>query len=103
MTIGQEILGSLFNLNKLLKSAVKNKRNVIFVEIGPKRSLQRYITETLGNDFTVIPSVQPDKDHETMLAIVLNCLSLGSKWTGKCSTKVLRPNQFPTLDTSLMM
>ncbi len=62
-----------------LKSAVKNKRNVIFVEIGPKRALQRYITETLGNDFTVIPSVQPDKDHETMLAIVSKLFELGVK------------------------
>uniref|UniRef100_A0A8C2Q1X9 Si:dkey-61p9.11 n=1 Tax=Cyprinus carpio TaxID=7962 RepID=A0A8C2Q1X9_CYPCA len=60
-----------------VKSAVKNKRNVIFVEIGPRRSLQRYITETLGNDFTVIPSVQPDKDHETMLAVVSKLFEFG--------------------------
>ncbi|KAK9977270.1 hypothetical protein ABG768_019091 [Culter alburnus] len=62
-----------------VKSAAKNKRNVIFVEIGPRRSLQRYITETLGNEFTVIPSVQPDKDHETMLAAVSKLFELGVK------------------------
>ncbi|KAK9977281.1 hypothetical protein ABG768_019102 [Culter alburnus] len=62
-----------------VKSAAKNKRNVIFVEIGPRRSLQRYINETLGNDFTVIPSVQPDKDHETMLAAVSKLFELGVK------------------------
>ncbi|XP_039539399.1 probable polyketide synthase 16 isoform X3 [Pimephales promelas] len=62
-----------------VKSAAKNKRSVIFVEIGPRRSLQRYITETLGNDFTVIPSVQPDKDHETMLALVSKLFELGVK------------------------
>ncbi|XP_065147292.1 mycocerosic acid synthase-like polyketide synthase [Paramisgurnus dabryanus] len=62
-----------------VRSAAKNKRSVIFVEIGPRRSLQRYITETLGNDFTVIPSVQPDKDHETMLAVVSKLFELGVK------------------------
>ncbi|XP_026063495.1 uncharacterized protein LOC113046757 [Carassius auratus] len=60
-----------------VKSAAKNKKNVIFVEIGPRRSLQRYINETLGNDFTVIPSVQPDKDHETMLAVVSKLFEFG--------------------------
>ncbi|XP_059412941.1 mycocerosic acid synthase-like polyketide synthase [Carassius carassius] len=62
-----------------VKSAAKNKRSVIFVEIGPRRSLQRYISETLGNDFTVIPSVQPDKDHETMLAAVSKLFEFGVK------------------------
>ncbi len=62
-----------------VKSAAKNKRSVIFVEIGPRRSLQRYITETLGSDFTVIPSVQPDKDHETMLAAVSKLFEHGFK------------------------
>ncbi|XP_048048502.1 highly reducing polyketide synthase PKS6-like [Megalobrama amblycephala] len=62
-----------------VKSAVKNKRSVVFVEISPRRSLQRYITETLGNDITVIPSVQPDKDQETMLAAVSKLFELGVK------------------------
>lgn len=53
-----------------LRSAAKNKKNVIFVEIGPRRSLQRYITESLGNDITVLPSVQPEKDDETALATI---------------------------------
>ncbi|XP_067227589.1 mycocerosic acid synthase-like polyketide synthase [Chanodichthys erythropterus] len=62
-----------------VKSAAKNKRSVVFVEIAPRRSLQRYITETLGNDFTVIPSVQPDKDHETMLSVVSKLFEHGIK------------------------
>ncbi|KAA0711770.1 putative polyketide synthase 23 [Triplophysa tibetana] len=60
-----------------VRSAAKNKRNVIFVEIGPRRSLQRYIIETLGSDVTVLPSVQPDKDHETLLAVVSKLFELG--------------------------
>ncbi|XP_073695047.1 uncharacterized protein fasn2 [Garra rufa] len=62
-----------------VKSAAKNKRSVVFVEIAPRRSLQRYITETLGNDFAVIPSVQPDSDYETMLAAVSKLFELGVK------------------------
>ncbi|KAK2903528.1 hypothetical protein Q8A67_008241 [Cirrhinus molitorella] len=62
-----------------VKSAAKNKRNVIFVEIGPRRSLQRYITETLGNEIIVLSSLQPDKDHETILAIVSKLFELGVK------------------------
>uniref|UniRef100_A0A8C2DIH2 Si:dkey-61p9.11 n=1 Tax=Cyprinus carpio TaxID=7962 RepID=A0A8C2DIH2_CYPCA len=62
-----------------VKSAAENKSNVIFVEIGPRRSLQRYITETLGKDFTLIPSVLPDKDHETMLAVVSKLFEIGVK------------------------
>nr|XP_055066754.1 probable polyketide synthase 16 [Misgurnus anguillicaudatus] len=62
-----------------VRSAVKNKRNIIFVEIGPRRSLQRYITETLGNDINVLPSVQPEKDHETVLATVSKLFEHGVK------------------------
>ncbi|XP_073667780.1 phthioceranic/hydroxyphthioceranic acid synthase-like [Paramisgurnus dabryanus] len=62
-----------------VRSAAKNKRNVIFVEIGPRRSLQRYITETLGNDITVLPSVQPEKDCEAALATVSKLFEHGVK------------------------
>ncbi|KAG1927984.1 hybrid PKS-NRPS synthetase pytA-like [Pimephales promelas] len=78
-----------------VKSAAKNKRSVIFVEIGPRRSLQRYITETLGNDFTVIPSVQPDKDHETMLALVSELFELGVKVDWEMFYKGFEPEPVP--------
>ncbi|XP_048049011.1 highly reducing polyketide synthase frbB-like [Megalobrama amblycephala] len=77
------------------KSAVKNKRNVVFVEIGPRRSLQRYINETLGNEFTVIPSVQPDKDHETMLAAVSKLFELGVKVDWKMFYKGFEAKPIP--------
>lgn len=58
-----------------IKSVSKNK--TVFVEIGPRRALQRNIMEILGNDTTVLPSVQPDKDHETMLSTVSKLFELG--------------------------
>ncbi|XP_056593599.1 uncharacterized protein pks1 [Triplophysa dalaica] len=61
-----------------IKSVSKNETNTVFVEIGPRRALQRNIIEILGNDTTVLPSVQPDKDHETMLYAVSKLFELGS-------------------------
>ncbi|KAL4630939.1 hypothetical protein GN956_G14764 [Arapaima gigas] len=60
-----------------VKSAAKECKNVVFVEIGPRRSLQRNIVETLGNDTTVLTSVQPDKDHETLLTLVSKLFEMG--------------------------
>ncbi|XP_051543313.1 uncharacterized protein LOC127434534 [Myxocyprinus asiaticus] len=60
-----------------IKSLSNNKKNIVFVEIGPRRALQRNIIEILGNDTTVLPSVQPDKDHETMLTMVSKLFELG--------------------------
>ncbi|XP_036375976.1 highly reducing polyketide synthase pks5-like [Megalops cyprinoides] len=60
-----------------VKSAAKDKKNIVFVEIGPRRALQRNIMETLGNDVTVFSSVQPDKDCETLLTVVSKLFELG--------------------------
>ncbi|XP_046702057.1 phenolphthiocerol/phthiocerol polyketide synthase subunit C [Silurus meridionalis] len=59
-----------------LKS-VKQTKNAIFVEIGPRRALQRNIIETLGSDTVVLSSVQPDKDLETMLTVVSKLFEVG--------------------------
>nr|XP_046211019.1 mycocerosic acid synthase [Oncorhynchus gorbuscha] len=60
-----------------LKAATKDQKNVVFVEIGPRRALQRYVQETLGNDTIVLSSVQPEKDHETMLTTVSKVFEQG--------------------------
>ncbi|KAM9552418.1 phthioceranic/hydroxyphthioceranic acid synthase-like isoform 1-T1 [Salvelinus alpinus] len=65
------------SFEQAVRSAAKEKNNVVFVEIGPRRALQRNIQETLGNDTIVLSSVQPDKDHETMLNTVSKLFELG--------------------------
>ncbi|XP_070784569.1 phthioceranic/hydroxyphthioceranic acid synthase [Enoplosus armatus] len=63
-----------------LRAATKDKqsrRNVVFVEIGPRRALQRNIHETLGNNAIVLPSVQPEKDYDTILSTVAKLFELG--------------------------
>ncbi|KAK2859672.1 hypothetical protein Q5P01_004292 [Channa striata] len=52
-------------------------RNVVFVEIGPRRALQRNIHEILGKDAIVLPSVQPRTDCETILSTVAKLFELG--------------------------
>ncbi|KAG7217342.1 hypothetical protein INR49_021639 [Caranx melampygus] len=52
-------------------------RNVVFVEIGPRKALQRNIHETLGNDTIVLPSVQPEKDYESVLSTLGKLFELG--------------------------
>uniref|UniRef100_A0AAZ3QVB3 Malonyl-CoA:ACP transacylase (MAT) domain-containing protein n=1 Tax=Oncorhynchus tshawytscha TaxID=74940 RepID=A0AAZ3QVB3_ONCTS len=65
------------SFEQAVRSATKDKNNVVFVEIGPRRALQRNIQETLGNDNIVMSSVQPEKDHETMLTTVSKLFESG--------------------------
>ncbi|KAA8580583.1 hypothetical protein FQN60_013541 [Etheostoma spectabile] len=60
-----------------VRSATKGKTNTVFVEIGPRRALQRNIMESLGNDTAVLASVQPEKDHETVMSVVSKLFELG--------------------------
>ncbi|XP_044031508.1 mycocerosic acid synthase-like polyketide synthase [Siniperca chuatsi] len=63
-----------------LRAATKDKqsrRNVVFVEIGPRRALQRNIHETLGNNAIVLSSIQPEKDYDTILSTVAKLFELG--------------------------
>ncbi|XP_061661175.1 uncharacterized protein LOC133492675 [Syngnathoides biaculeatus] len=60
-----------------IKSAGQGKRGVVFLEIGPRRALQRNITETLGNEIAVIASLQPEKNHETLLSVTSKLFELG--------------------------
>ncbi|KAM8881650.1 uncharacterized protein ACB058_001812 [Synchiropus picturatus] len=54
-----------------------NKKSMVFVEIGPRRALQKNIQETLGHDALVLPSVQPETELETVLTTVGKLFELG--------------------------
>uniref|UniRef100_A0A3Q3VWB1 Uncharacterized protein n=1 Tax=Mola mola TaxID=94237 RepID=A0A3Q3VWB1_MOLML len=64
-------------LEQAVRSATKGKKNTVFVEIGPRRALQRNIMESLGDDTTVFASVQPGKDHETVISVVSKVFEVG--------------------------
>ncbi|RXM90663.1 Conidial yellow pigment biosynthesis polyketide synthase [Acipenser ruthenus] len=72
-------IGEAVAFEQAVKTAAAGKKHVVFVEIGPRRALQRNIIETVGNGTPVFPSVQPDKDYETLLTVVSKVFKLGSE------------------------
>ncbi|KAM9826825.1 phenolphthiocerol/phthiocerol polyketide synthase subunit C-like [Neosynchiropus ocellatus] len=60
-----------------LQSVARGKQNTIFLEIGPRKALQRYIGETLGDGTAVLGSMQPQRDHGTMTTVVSELFELG--------------------------
>lgn len=60
-----------------VKAAAKGEKNTVFVEIGPRRALQRNIMESLGSSTTVFSSVQPEKDHESIQLVVAQLFQAG--------------------------
>lgn len=60
-----------------VKAATKGEKNTLFVEIGPRRALQRNIMESLGSSTTVFESVQPEKDHESIHSVVAQLFQAG--------------------------
>lgn len=60
-----------------VQSATRGKKHTVFVEIGPRRALQRNIMESLGNDTAVLASVQPERDQESVMSVVSKLFELG--------------------------
>ncbi|XP_029003202.1 phenolphthiocerol/phthiocerol polyketide synthase subunit C isoform X2 [Betta splendens] len=63
-----------------LRAATKDKealKHVVFVEIGPRRALQRNICETLGSDALVIHCAQPGRDYDALLSAAVRLFELG--------------------------
>ncbi|XP_069502687.1 mycolipanoate synthase-like [Ambystoma mexicanum] len=48
----------------------EGKANLVFVEIGPKRALERNIKEIIAKETLVYPTVQPNKDYETIFMLL---------------------------------
>ncbi|XP_061569548.1 phenolphthiocerol/phthiocerol polyketide synthase subunit C-like [Cololabis saira] len=65
------------SFERALRSAAKGKKSIVFVEIGPRRALQRNIIEILGNNTAVLASVEPQKDHESVMSVVSKLFELG--------------------------
>ncbi|CAL8399008.1 unnamed protein product [Arctogadus glacialis] len=64
-------------LKALTRNTQQARRHLVFVEIGPRRALQRNILETLGEDTMVLTSVQPQRASESMSSTVSRLFELG--------------------------
>ncbi|XP_009327405.1 PREDICTED: lovastatin diketide synthase LovF-like [Pygoscelis adeliae] len=60
-----------------IKTAARDRENVVFVEISPHRTLQRNIKETLGKGTKVLSSLQTDAEYQTLFTLVGNLFELG--------------------------
>ncbi|NWI30643.1 PATK synthase, partial [Sula dactylatra] len=60
-----------------IKTATRDRENVIFVEISPHQALQRNIKETLGKGTKVFSSLQTDAEYQTLFTLVGNLFELG--------------------------
>ncbi|KAM3929532.1 mycolipanoate synthase-like isoform 1-T2 [Leptodactylus fuscus] len=55
----------------------KDKENLLFIEIGPRRALQRNVIENLGSKTTVLPAIQPKKEYETIFSMLISLFTQG--------------------------
>ncbi|XP_072507906.1 phenolphthiocerol/phthiocerol polyketide synthase subunit C-like [Notamacropus eugenii] len=60
-----------------LTAASQGRKNLVFVEIAPKPYFKRTIKETLGEQTLVLPSLQKEKNYETLFALIENLFELG--------------------------
>ncbi|KAM4027211.1 mycolipanoate synthase-like [Anomaloglossus baeobatrachus] len=60
-----------------VEASARDKENPIFIEIGPRRALQRNIMETLGAKTTVLPAIQPQKEYETVFSMLMSLFTQG--------------------------
>lgn len=52
-------------LTQAITTVAKGRGNAVFVEIAPKRALQRNIREILGEEIIIFPSLKPNEEYET--------------------------------------
>uniref|UniRef100_A0A3P9HEF1 Uncharacterized protein n=1 Tax=Oryzias latipes TaxID=8090 RepID=A0A3P9HEF1_ORYLA len=60
-----------------LKVAVKENRNTVFLEVGPRKALQRNIMETLGDNTAVLASIEPQRELESTTSVLSKLFELG--------------------------
>ncbi|XP_078056372.1 phthioceranic/hydroxyphthioceranic acid synthase-like [Mustelus asterias] len=80
-----------------IRTAVAEVKSAVFVEIGPKRALQRYIKEIVGTDAQVFPAVHPDRDYETLISVLSKLFELGfnPNWQNMYVERETAPTLYP--------
>lgn len=58
-------------------TSAKRKENIVYIEIGPHKTLQKYIIETLGEQTRVFPSLHTDREYVTLIHLVKDLFELG--------------------------
>lgn len=85
------------NMIQAFTTVATGRENAIYVEIAPKRFLQRNIRETLGEQIVVFPSLQPNKEYETLFHLVKSLFEFGYNLNWPCFYEGLKatPTAYP--------
>ncbi|XP_063309217.1 uncharacterized protein LOC134609475 [Pelobates fuscus] len=80
-----------------IKSSITGKQNPVFIEIGPKRALQRYIVDILGESFVILRASMPFKEYETIFSILVKLFQEGYNpdWCKVYETYTFSPAALP--------
>ncbi|XP_053571659.1 uncharacterized protein LOC128661430 [Bombina bombina] len=60
-----------------LKTSEKSNERALFIEIGPRRALQRYIIDVLGQHNVVLPVIHPSAEYETIFSLLRTLFTEG--------------------------
>ncbi|XP_072010196.1 phthioceranic/hydroxyphthioceranic acid synthase-like [Engystomops pustulosus] len=60
-----------------IEITAKDKENTLFIEISPRRALQRNIIEAKGAKTTVLPVIQPQQEYETIFSTLKELFTQG--------------------------
>ncbi|XP_063309222.1 phthioceranic/hydroxyphthioceranic acid synthase-like [Pelobates fuscus] len=63
--------------DKAIRSSIKHNENAVFIEIGPRRGLERNIKEIVGQTSNVLPAIQLDKEYEIIFSILVKLFTEG--------------------------
>ncbi|XP_040289978.1 highly reducing polyketide synthase PKS6-like [Bufo bufo] len=60
-----------------IEASAKDKEHTLFIEIGPRRALQRNIIETLGPKTIVVPAIESNKEYDTIFSMLIALFTQG--------------------------
>ncbi|XP_068094360.1 mycolipanoate synthase-like [Hyperolius riggenbachi] len=80
-----------------IKASANEREHIIFIEIGPRRALQRNITEILGPGTTILPALQPKYEYESLFAMMMALFKKGynPNWNNLFSAYKSSPSPIP--------
>ncbi|KAM5157816.1 mycolipanoate synthase-like [Mantella aurantiaca] len=80
-----------------MKVSANNKEHVVFIEIGPRRTLHKNIVEICGPDTIVMPAVHPKNEYETIFSLLIALFKKGYNlnWNNLFSEYKSTPSPIP--------
>ncbi|XP_072269507.1 phthioceranic/hydroxyphthioceranic acid synthase-like [Pyxicephalus adspersus] len=80
-----------------IKASANNKEHVVFIEIGPRRALQKNIVDILGPNTTVMPAVHPRNEYETIFSLLIALFKKGynPSWNNLFAEYKTSPSHIP--------